>query len=135
MTISRRLEVSLLPEDFAIGRLPAGSAVPEWAMKGSFFSVTRTPEEVSVVCSRQFVPEELRDEIRWRAFKVHGPFAFSEIGVLAALAGPLAEAKVGIFVISTFDTDYLLVNSAQLRGAREALERAGHTVHEAETAS
>lgn len=81
------------------------------------------------------VPENFAEPVRWRAFQVHGPFALSEIGVLAALSAPLAEAKISILVISSYDTDYLLVEGAQMLNAIDALQRAGHTIREAMSAS
>ena len=72
----------------------------------------------------------MREATRWRALRVHGPFALSEVGVLAALSAPLAEARISIFVVSTYDTDYLLVQSEQLDRAIEALRRASHQVDE-----
>ena len=129
----RRLQLTLLPERFAISRLAADSAVPEWATQGSFFSVTRTGDELSVVCELSFVPIGVQSQPGWRVFKVHGPFVLSEIGVLSALAAPLAEAKISLFAISTFDTDYLLVASAALSAAIAALEGAGHTIHRSST--
>jgi len=125
----RNLELSLLPERFAISRLAADSPVPDWATKGSFFSVTRTGDELSVVTELSFAPVGVQSQPGWRALKVHGPFVLSEIGVLAALAGPLAEAKISLFAVSTFETDYLLVASETLAAAIAALERAGHTIH------
>jgi Uncharacterized conserved protein len=78
----------------------------------------------------ELVPVDLRAETSWRALKAHGPFDFSEIGVLAALVTPLAENKVSVFTISTFDTDYLFTRSSQLQASLGALRQAGHTVHE-----
>jgi len=75
------------------------------------------------------VPPEVRSQVGWRVLKVHGPFVLSEIGVLASLAAPLAEAEISLFAVSTFDTDYLLVASETLAAAIAALERAAHTVH------
>jgi hypothetical protein len=118
-----------LPELFAIVRLPANAAVPSWAESGSFHSITRTQDELSIVCAAENVPRESAGTQRWHAFKVHGPFALSEIGVLAALARPLAAANVSIFVISTFETDYVFVNSEQFRNAADVLVRAGHTLN------
>ncbi len=125
----RRLELTLLPERFAISRLPADSSIPAWAAQGPFFSVTRTGDELSVVCEISRVPTGVQSQCGWRVFKVHGPFVLSEIGVLAALTGPLAEAKISLFAVSTFETDYLLVASATLSTAMAALERAGHAIH------
>ena len=102
---------------------------------GDFFSVTRTRDELSVICLADQVPSGLTAEAGWRALKVHGPFALSEIGVLAALAAPLAHEKVSLLAISTFDTDYLLVSEKQLHAAIAALKGAGHGVEESGAAS
>jgi len=125
----RHLELTLLPERFAISRLAADSAVPAWAIEGPFFSVTRTGDELSIVTELSRVPVAIPSQSGWRILKVHGPFVLSEIGVLAALATPLAEGRVSLFAISTFDTDYLLVASEALQAAIAALEGAGHTIH------
>jgi hypothetical protein len=130
MTSSTRLlELTLLPERFAISRLAADAPVPAWATEGSFFSITRTGDELSVVCELARVPVGVQSQPGWRIFKVHGPFVLTEIGVLSALAIPLAEAKLSLFAISTFDTDYLLVASETLSAAVATLERAGHKIH------
>jgi len=127
-SLARRLELSLLPERFAISRLAADAPIPTWATEGGFFSVTRTGDELSVVSELARVPVGVQSQPGWRVFKVHGPFVLTEIGVLSALAVPLAEAKLSLFAISTFDTDYLLVASETLSSAITALERAGHKV-------
>ncbi len=126
---TRQLELSLLPERFAISRLAADSPIPDWATKGPFFSVTRTGDELSVVTELSRVPVGVHSQVGWRALRVRGPFVLSEVGVLAALAKPLAEAKISLFAVSTFDTDYLLVASEILSAAIAALERAGHILH------
>jgi uncharacterized protein len=126
---TRHFELSLLPERFTISRLAADSPTPVWATQGSFFSVTRTGDELSIVTELSLVPVGVQSQPGWRVLKVHGPFVLSEIGVLAALATPLAEAKISLFVVSTFDTDYLLLASETLPAAIAVLERAGHTVY------
>ena len=126
---TRHLELSLLPERFAISRLAADSPIPLWATQGPFYSVTRTGDELSIVTELSRVPVGIQSHPGWRALRVHGPFVLSEIGVLAALATPLAEAKISLFAISSFDTDYLLVASETLPAAIAALERAGHTIY------
>jgi len=125
---NRRFQLSILPGSFAIVRLAADAPLPSWASAGDFFSVTRTCDELSVVCLATQVPSSLTAETGWRALKVQGPFALSEIGVLAALAAALAHAKVSLFAISTFDTDYLLVSDKSLDAAIVALQAAGHSV-------
>jgi uncharacterized protein len=129
----RHLELSLLPEHFAISRLAADSPIPAWATQGPFYSVTRTVDELSIVTELSRVPVGIQSQPVWRALKVHGPFVLSEIGVLAALATPLAEARISLFAISTFDTDYLLVTSETLPAAIAKLERAGHTIYGSRT--
>ena len=126
---TRQLVLSLLPERFAISRLAADSSIPNWATQGPFFSVTRTGDELSVVTELSCVPVGVQSQSGWRVLKVHGPFVLSEVGVLAALAKPLAEERISLFAVSTFDTDYLLVASERLSTAIAALERAGHTIH------
>ena len=126
---TRHLELSLLSERFAISRLGADSPIPAWATQGSFFSVTRTGDELSIVTELSRVPASVKSQSGWRVLRVHGPFVLSEIGVLAAVAAPLAEAEISLFAVSTFDTDYLLVASETLSAAIAALERAGHTIH------
>ncbi len=102
-------------------------------MQGTFFSVTRTSDELSVVTELSFVPVGVQSQAGWRVLKVHGPFVLSEIGVLASLAAPLAEAKISLFAVSTFETDYLLLASQGLPAAIAALERAGHSIHRSKT--
>ena len=127
---NRRFDLTVLPGSFAMVRLAADAPLPPWAAQGGFFSVTRTSDELSVVCLADQVPSGVATETGWRALKAKGPFALSEIGVLATLAAPLALAKVSLFAISTFDTDYLLVSEKQLDVAIAALKDAGHSVEE-----
>jgi hypothetical protein len=130
--IHRRFELSLLPERFAIARLAPDALVPLWAAQGAFFSISRTADELSILTAARHVPEGVQRQAAFRVLKVHGPFALSEIGVVSALAAPLADAKISLFVISTFDTDYLLVSPEQLQTAVATLEKAGHKVQDAE---
>jgi hypothetical protein len=132
--VTRHLELTLLPERFAISRLAAHAPIPEWATQGPFFSVTRTGDELSVVTELSHVPPGIPSQPGWRVLKVHGPFVLTEIGVLSALATPLAEAKISLFAVSTFETDYLLVASEALSAAIAALERAGHKIHRSKAA-
>ena len=121
------MNLTLLDKTLAVCRLEPNSPLPDW-IGGDFFSITRSSEEISIVCEQALVPEDVKSERDWRAFKVAGPLLFDQIGVLASLAEPLAEAELGIFVVSTFDTDYILVKEAELSAAREALKGAGHSI-------
>jgi hypothetical protein len=125
---SRQLALLVLDETFAVSRLSGDAPVPTWANAGSFFSVTRTAEELSIVCRQDVVPESVPCERGWRCLRVVGTLPFSAVGVLAALATPLAAAGVSVFAVSTFDTDYLLVKENDLAAAADALQRQGHTV-------
>jgi hypothetical protein len=125
---NRHFVLTVLPGSFAMVRLAPEATLPPWATHGDFFSITRTSDELSIMCRADQVPNGVAAEAGWRALKVAGPFALTEIGVLSALAAPLAEAKVSLFAISTFDTDYLLVSEKQLLAAVAALKGAGHRV-------
>jgi hypothetical protein len=118
----------VIPEVLTICRLEPETALPPWATDGTFFSITKTAEELSIVLPQERVPTGVRAEGAWRAFKVEGPLPFFAIGVLASMAEPLARAGISLFAISTFDTDYILVRSDQLEPARLSLVGAGHTI-------
>jgi uncharacterized protein len=124
------IPISLLPGQFAVCRLSANAPSPDWARPGSLLAYIHTPEEFSVVCQECYVPTEVKAERGWRTLKVHGPLDFSLVGVLASLTAVLAEASVSVFVLSTYETDYVLVKEKQLEQAVQALRQAGYTVHE-----
>jgi len=117
-----------LDELYAIVRLDPDSDLPDWVRAGHFWSATRSDSELSIVCREEDVPAEASAERGWCAFEVAGPLDFSLTGVVSSLVGPLAEADVPIFVLSTFETDYLLVRERDLQRSVEALARAGHAV-------
>ena len=114
-----------LKGDYAIVRLAADAAVPEWATKGGFTSITRTAEELSVVCLGENLPADVHSPQRWICFKLEGSFPFSMTGVLLSFIEPLSANGVPIFAISTFDTDYVLVQEEFAGGALDILRRAG----------
>ena len=122
------LTLSLLDGRFAVCRLAPGDEIPAWASGGAFASVTRTRDELSLVCAEGAVPEGIRCEGGWRVFQVEGPLDFGLTGILASLAVPLAEAAVSIFAVSTFDTDYVMVRDQNVERALAALATAGHRV-------
>lgn len=99
--------------------------MPAWAEGGVFFSATRSPEELSIVCEDAAVPEAVKAEKGWALLKLDGPVPFDAIGVLSALTAPLAEAGIPVFAISTFDTDYLLVKVDRFGDAAAVLRKAG----------
>lgn len=129
--MTTHLDLDLHAEPMAIWRLGPDEPTPAWveAAAGPLVSVTRTPDEVSVVAAEQHMPPDVQAMTGWRALSVRGPLAFSLTGILASLAVPLAEAQVPIFVVSTFDTDWLLVGIDRLDAAVASLEAAGHRIH------
>lgn len=124
-----KLSLAVLPGKLAVCRLPPEAPLPAWA-SGSFLCVTRTAEELSVVVAQERVPPGVECQREFRALRVEGKLDFSAVGILAALARPLAEAGISILAISTFDTDYVLVKQGELGRALAALRAAGHTVQE-----
>ncbi|HUJ39007.1 MAG TPA: ACT domain-containing protein [Candidatus Acidoferrales bacterium] len=124
----RRLTLRLLPETFAICRLEPGAAVPAWLPKHGFTAAIRTAAELSLYCDEGAVPQEVRAERGWRALEFAGPFDFSETGVLAAVAGPLAEAGISMCALASYGTDYVFLRNGALENAAEILQAAGHRV-------
>lgn len=123
------LSLELSVDIFSVSKLDPSAPIPEWARQSTFFSISRTPEELSIVCRQSDVPSELKSESNWRALKVEGPLDFGLTGILASIVQPLAVAGVSIFAISTFDTDYILVKQATLDKTINALEQAGHSIN------
>jgi hypothetical protein len=122
------LTLTMLPGTLAICRLAPDAEVPAWTWTGELASVTRTPDELSIICRADAVPPGVRSEGGWRCLKVRGPLDFALTGILAALTAPLAAAGIALFAVSTYDTDYLLVKAEMLDRAAETLRGAGHRV-------
>jgi hypothetical protein len=124
----KTLNLELLGGNYAIHRLPPNSSIPGWALTATgFSSITRTSDELSIVC--QYLElEGVKQDSGWACLKLIGPFAFDLTGILSSVLNPLRDAEIGIFAISTFDTDYLLVKLENLERCILALENAGHTI-------
>ena len=121
------LPFSVLPERFAIARLAPTAQVPIDVLDATgFVSISRTADELSIVCTEALADRFPQVDRGWRVIKIHGPFAFDQVGILASLLTPLAAASIGIFAISTFDTDYILVKSENLDRAVGALGSIGY---------
>ena len=110
---------------WAVARLGPSDPLPEWARAGAFSSITRTRDELSIVCAESSVPEGVRAERGWAMVKLAGPFPFDAIGVLQAFLSPLARAGISVFAVSTFDTDYVLMKRTDLERAIDVLATAG----------
>jgi len=117
------VNLTVLPGTLAVCRLAASDRIPSWALElhEGFVSITRTPDELSIVCAQEAVPPDTTVEEGFRALMVPGPIPFEQTGVLARIATPLAAAGIPIFAIATYDTDYVLVREADLERALAAL--------------
>ena len=122
------LRLTVLDHTFAVCRLPADAVVPDWAWTGEVACVTRTGDELSIVCRADLVPAEVLRESGWRCLRVRGPLPFTLTGVFARIAQPLADAGISLFAVMTYDTDYVMVKDEVLADAVDALMAAGHTV-------
>ena len=123
------MKLSLTPDRLTVCQLPPDAAIPAWAAKAKpFLSITRTTEELSIVCSEKNAPADVKQETGWRAFMIKGPLDFGLTGILTSVLDPLAQAGISIFAISTYHTDYILVKADKVEAATAALHAAGHGV-------
>ena len=122
------LDLALLSDTLAVCRLDADAPVPDWAWEGELASVTRTREELSVICRADAVPAGVQSEPGYRCLRVGGTLVLTLTGIMAALTVPLAQAGIPIFAFSTFDTDWIMVKAENLDRAIDALTAAGHRV-------
>ena len=124
------LRLVVLPERLAVCRLDAKDPIPEWAVGESFLSISRTREELCIICEDGFVPAGTHASRGWRGFKIEGPLDLDLVGILVSVAVPLAQSNIGILPIATYETDYVLVRDRQLVDAIKALRFAGFDVVE-----
>lgn len=124
-----RLKFRQLPGSYAVVRLSPHAPIPAWASTGDFTSITRTPEELSIVCRAENLPDGITGS-HWICLKLKGPFPFSLTGVLLAFIEPLSNNGIPIFAISTYDTDYVLIPEDSAARALNLLEESGHELHE-----
>jgi uncharacterized protein len=126
---AENMKLKILNLNFTVVKFPPTEKIPLWALNSDVFSITRTDEELSIVCPSECLPinEAFSDvENDWKCIKVEGILDFSLTGILSSLANPLAENNISIFAISTFNTDYLLVKSHSIEKAVVVLENEGH---------
>jgi hypothetical protein len=124
----KKLSLSLMPHMYAVCQFHPDKHIPYWALLGDFVSLTRTHEELSIVCQQDNVPDEIKAERGWRCVQVQGAFDFSVAGVNASLAIPLAEADISVLAIATYATDYLLIKEENVERVIQVLEQAGHSI-------
>ena len=122
------MRLTVFPGRFAVCRLAAGDAVPATLLRARLVSITRTDGELSIVCPEELAPADAVCEAGWAWLALEGPIPFTATGIMSSLLAPLADARVGIFALSTYDTDAILVKQEQLAAALAALRQAGHEV-------
>ena len=125
---SIKLTMKLLNEKYSVCRLDKDNAIPIWALQGNFFSITKTLDELSIVCLQKNIPNDIRCEKDWRILKVEGPLDFSLVGILASISSLMAEAQISIFALSTYDTDYILVKENNIDSAISTLIKHNYNV-------
>jgi hypothetical protein len=120
------MNITALEGLYAVCRLDPGGAIPEWALASEFLSITRSREELSLVCRQEKVVSSVRCSRDWRVMGLEGPLDLQMKGVLSGLLGHLARESISVFVVSTYDTDYLLVKNFDYKRAVEVLMGEGH---------
>ena len=129
------LRLTVLSGLYGVVRLQPTDTIPPWALHEEWVSITRTMDELSIVCRADSIPPGAKAELRFFLLKVDGPLVFSDVGILASLTSTLAAVEISLLAISTFDTDYRLVREHQLDATVVALEEAGHEIRNFEPGS
>lgn len=122
------IKLQILGGEYGVARLDSSDMMPAWADGSGFVSISRSDDELSVVCLQSRIPQDVEMDGGWSCLKFQGPFAFNETGVVLSVIEPLSTNGIGIFVVSTFDGDHLLVKSSDLAKARDLLVNAGHSL-------
>jgi len=124
--MTQHLKFRWIPGPYAIVRLAPDAAIPEWASRGEFTSISRSSEELSIVCPADNLPGDVNTPHHWVCLKLEGPFPFSQTGVLLSFIAPLSNNCVPIFAVSTYDTDYVLIQEEFEGAALNLLQKSGH---------
>lgn len=121
--------LKVLHQKYSISRYQPDSVLPDWIYLSEFYSITKTFEELSVVAAQPDpMPENIAGSKDWRVLKIIGPLDFSLIGVIAEISNILKDARVPIFTISTYNTDYILVKEKDLDITIKSLMDKNYTI-------
>ncbi|MFK2879057.1 ACT domain-containing protein [Rhodanobacter hydrolyticus] len=126
--MDKMIELQVLEGRYGIVRLDGDAAIPTWADGAGFVSITRNGDELSITCRVERIPAGVRADLDWVCLRFVGPFAFGETGIVLSVVKPLSENGLGVFLVSTFDGDCLLLKSEDLEAGKRLLVAAGHTV-------
>ena len=119
--------LKILKGEYTIHRFEVNEMVIPEILDDSFYSFTKSDDEISIVCNSEIVMNDSRQEPGWKIIKLIGPFDFTEVGIIAAITKTLADKQIGVFVVSTFDTDFVLIKEENLENSVEALKQAGYS--------
>lgn len=119
---NKKLHLKLLKDTYGVCRLQKNDSIPSWAFEGEFYSITKTDDELSIVCLQNNIPENIKCETDWKILKIQGPLDFSLIGILSKISTLMAENEISIFAVSTYDTDYILIKEEKIDIAINILE-------------
>ncbi|GKU25270.1 ACT domain-containing protein [Clostridium folliculivorans] len=119
--IEKILTMILLKDTYGVCRLDKNELIPAWAQKGEFFSITKTTDELSIVCHEGNIPDNINCEKDWKILKIEGQLDFSLIGILSSISSILANKGISIFAVSTYDTDYILIKNKDIENAVKSL--------------
>jgi hypothetical protein len=125
------MKLKFLAGEFAICQFSPDQQIPDWVSSetnGELLATMKTAEELTIVCSQVGVPEGTKSSLGWRCFRVDQTLSFDMVGVIAKLTELLALAKIPVFVISTYNTDYVLIPGPQQQTATRELEKAGYDI-------
>lgn len=124
--MASRITLKALAGAYGVARLEPSDPIPAWADGGGFVSISRSDGELSIVCPQDRIPRDVRMDGGWSCLELQGPFAFNETGIVLSVIAPLSTNGIGIFVVSTFDGDHLLVKATEVEKACALLVEAGH---------
>jgi hypothetical protein len=126
--VNRQLNLRLLPELYGIAQLDASSSIPNWADGAGFLSISRSDDELSIVCRQVRIPDSVQSSSDWVCLKLEGPFGLDESGIVSSVIAPLAVGNIGVFVVSTYDGDHLLVQERDIELSKSLLIDSGHQI-------
>lgn len=123
-----QLKMKLLEGIFGVCRLSSEDNIPHWCLQSEIYSITKTKDELSILCDLKFIPQGIKCEKPWKALKIEGPLDFALIGILSTISTLLAKNSISIFAISTYDTDYILVKEKDMDNAIKVLSNEGYII-------
>jgi len=127
--VNKRLNLKLLKDKYSVCRLNKDDEIPKWIFNEEFFSITKTEDELSIVCLQDKIKEDIKCERDWKILKIEGPLDFSLIGILSKISTLMANNNISIFAISTYDTDYILIKEESIDKAIEILENNNYNIN------